>query len=345
MNVQSAIRSRRVLLTLATVVLAIGLVAIPQVRWRVQVVALHLSGEIPDITLGEVLHYMGPGSDQSMRHLIARRNPHAAIRNFKTSEQDAAAGAQIFLNQCSDCHGPDGTGSQVAPALAGREFEHGNSDWAVYRTVRDGVASTAMQSTPDLSEDQRWQVISFVRSLDAATSAQASGEARAAIVHEPVSFAEIAAKVQPDADWLTYSGSYAGTRHSSLHGIDRSNVDRLALKWLHQFDDRPVLEVTPLVRNGLMFISAPGGIVQALDAATGRTVWSWRCTLPNDLGDKFGRVTRGLALLEDKVFTLRKTRSCTPWMRRRANSCGRQLSNRTTRSTTSRVRRWRFATS
>ena len=302
MNVQSAIRSRRVLLTLATVVLAIGLVAVPQVRWRVQVVALHLSGKIPDITLGEVLHYMGPGSDQSMRHLIARRNPHAAIRNFKTSEKDIAAGAQIFLNQCSDCHGPDGTGSQVAPALIGREFEHGNSDWAVYRTIRDGVASTAMPATPDLSEDQRWQVISFVRSLDAATSAQASGEAVAAIVHEPVSFAEVAAKAQPDADWLTYSGSYAGTRHSSLHGIDRSNVDRLALKWLHQFDDRPVLEVTPLVRNGLMFISAPGGIVQALDAATGRTVWSWRCTLPNDLGDKFGRVTRGLALLDDKVF-------------------------------------------
>jgi alcohol dehydrogenase (cytochrome c) len=302
MNLPSAVRSRRVLIALAAVVLAMSVIAVPQLRWRVQVIALHLAGKIPDITLGEVLHYMGPGSDQSMRHLIARRNPHAAIRNFKTSEQDVAAGAQTFLNQCSDCHGPDGTGSQVAPALVGRELKHGDSDWAMYRTIRDGVAGTAMRATPELSENQRWQVLSFVRSLGAASSAMANGETIAPVVHVPVPFAELAAKAQPDADWLTYSGSYAGSRHSSLRGIDRSNVDRLALKWLHQFDDRPVLEVTPLVRNGMMFISMPGGLVQALDAATGRTLWSWRCTLPKDLGDKFGRVTRGLALLDDKVF-------------------------------------------
>lgn len=302
MNLQSAIRSRRVLLTLALcVVLAMG-VAVPQVRWRFQVVMLHLAGKIPDITLNEMVGYMMPGSDQSMRHLILRRNPHAAIRNFKTSQQDIEAGAKTFLNQCSDCHGPDGSGSQVAPALVGREFEHGDSDWAVYRTIRDGVASTAMPATPDLVEDQRWQVISFVRSLAAATSAEATGAAAQPVIRVTASFDEIAAKAHPDADWLTYSGSYAGTRHSSLHGIDRTNVDRLALKWLHQFETKPVLEATPLVRNGMMFVSLPGGVVQALDAATGRVVWSWKCTLPSDLGVKFGRPTRGLALLDDKIF-------------------------------------------
>ena len=108
MNVRSAIRSRGLLLALVIFVLLAALVAVPQVRWRIHVVALHLSGKIPDITLGEVIGYMGPGSDQTMRFLITRRSPYAVIHNFKSSEKDIAAGGKIFVENCSSCHGPDG---------------------------------------------------------------------------------------------------------------------------------------------------------------------------------------------------------------------------------------------
>ena len=308
------------------------------------VLLLHVAGEIPDITLQEVVAYMLPGSDQSMRHLIARRNPFAVIRNARTSQDDIEAGATIFLNHCSFCHGTDGTGSQAAPELVGREYTHGDSDWAMYRTIRDGVAGAGMPATPDLSEDQRWQVISFVRSLDAAKKANATDAAERPAIRVTASFAEIAAKAQPDADWLTYSGSYAGTRHSSLHGIDRTNVNRLALKWLHQFETKPVLEVTPLVRNGVMFVSPPGCAVQALDAATGRTVWSWKCTLKDDLGENWVDPRAASRCSTTRSFSLRRMRVCSRWMRRQANSCGRRSSSRTPRPTTSRARRWRFAT-
>lgn len=300
-SVRSATRSRRILILLATcVALAIACVAVPQIRWRTQVVLLHVAGKIPDISLGEVIAYMMPGSDQVMTELIERRNPYAAIKNAKTSDRDVASGAESFLVNCSSCHGPDGGGSQIAPALVGREFKHGDSDWAVYRTIRDGVAQTAMPATPGLTETQRWQVIAFVRSIGLASGNKTAEHAARPVIE--ASYETIAAQAQPAEDWMTYSGSYAGTRHSSLQGINRSNVNRLALKWLHQFEGRPVLEVTPVVRSGMMFISRPPCAVQALEAATGRTVWSWRCTPKNDLGGEFGIINRGVGLLDDRIF-------------------------------------------
>ena len=263
---------------------------------------LHVTGKIPDIGLGEVIAYMSPGSEQSLFDLIDRRNPYAVIKNLKTSDRDVASGAALFLNHCSSCHGPDGAGSQIAPALVGREFKHGDSDWAVYRTVRDGVPTTAMPATTQLTESERWQVISFVRSLGAVNGNKVADPSAHPLHDVTASYETIAAKSQPDADWLTYSGSYSGTRHSSLRAIDRSNVHQLSLKWVHQVDRQLALEVTPLVRGGLMFVTVPPCTVQALDAATGHTVWSWQCQRLNTLGGEFGNVNRGVALLDDKIF-------------------------------------------
>jgi alcohol dehydrogenase (cytochrome c) len=303
MTGRSATRSWRILFALATcIALAIACITVPQIRLRLHVLLLHVTGQIPDITLSEVIAYMMPGSDQVMPHLIDRRNPYAVIQNAKTSDRDVASGAVLFLNKCSSCHGPDGGGSQVAPALVGRDFKHGDSDWAVYRTLRDGVAQTAMPATPELSETQRWQIISFVRSLGSASSNKATAKAARPVAEVTASYETIAAKAQPDADWLTYSGSYAGTRHSSLRAIDRSNVKQLTLKWLHQLENRPPLEVTPVVRDGIMFIAAPPCTVRAVDAATGRALWNWQCQRLNELGGEFGTHSRGVALLDDKIF-------------------------------------------
>jgi alcohol dehydrogenase (cytochrome c) len=272
--------------------------AIGQVRWRVEVIALHLQGKIPNIELGEVLAYMLPGSEQSMAFLIERRNPYAVIQNYKTSAADVQAGSQLFLARCASCHGTDAHGGAQAPSLVGRELKHGDSDWAVYRTIRDGVPDTAMVATPDLTETQRWQLLSFVRSMNgSASSAAAAPPLQSAFVKVP--FDEMAAKREPDADWLSYSGSYTGTRHSKLDQLDRSNVHRLTLKWARQFEGDPRLEPTPLVRNGVMFLSVPPCIVTALDAATGQTLWKWQCEILIHRG--YGN-NRGVALLDDKVF-------------------------------------------
>ncbi len=271
------------------------------IRWRVQVIALHLSGAIPDITLREVIAYMLPGSDQSMAFLIEQPNPYAIIRNFRTSESDIQAGSTLFLARCASCHGPDAGGGPLAPSLIGRELKHGESDWAVYRVIHYGVPNTPMLGTPDLSEVQRWQLLSFMRFLNVPVSSEErKTEVRSAAVDVP--FEEIAQKRESDSDWLTYSGTYTGARHSTLNQIDGDNVDRLALKWVHQFEGNPRIEATPLVRDGVMFMSVPPCSVSALDAATGRAIWTWHCNLLTDIAGENGSNNRGVALLDDKVF-------------------------------------------
>src|SRR5207249_12093468 len=139
------------------------------------------------------------------------------------------AGATLFRSQCAECHAPDGSGGR-GPALIGRPFTHGESDWAVYRTIRFGIPNTAMGPHP-LPDTELWQVVAFVRSLDRGGRASASARNDSgSSVRVNVSYAELAAIREPAKDWLTYSGSYWSSRHSALTQINRTNVGRLALR-------------------------------------------------------------------------------------------------------------------
>src|SRR2546430_17607355 len=148
-------------------VLVAALVAImipAPVRWRAEVVLLSLAGRIPDIELKQLLAYMMPGSGQWLRPLIETHNPYAVVRNVKTTPADIQAGATLFRSQCAECHAPDGSGGR-GPRLIGRQFTHGESDWAVYRTIRLGIPNTTMGPHP-LPNAAVWQLEDFVRSFD-----------------------------------------------------------------------------------------------------------------------------------------------------------------------------------
>ena len=154
-------------LVTVSALLLIGLAVIwstPPVRWRLELVGLQVAGAIPDIALGELLTYIAPGSDQSMRRLIETRNPYAVIKNFHVSPTDIIAGGELYRAKCASCHAPDGSGGP-APALIAREYKHGASDWAIYRAIRLGISNTAMQPHP-LRPTQLWQLVAFVRTLD-----------------------------------------------------------------------------------------------------------------------------------------------------------------------------------
>jgi alcohol dehydrogenase (cytochrome c) len=158
-----------------------------------------------------------------------------------------------------------------------------------------------MQPTVPLTTAQRWQVISYLRFIDIPDRSQDSAAARPE--PRPVPAHELAGVRAPGADWLTYSGELRSSRHSELSQINRDSVGALATRWVHQFAGQPVLEVSPLVRDGVMFVSVPPCSVQALDARDGELLWSWSCTLLNDSASEIGgTVNRGVALLEDKVF-------------------------------------------
>ena len=80
----------------------------------------------------------------------------------------------------------------------------------------------------------------------------------------------------PAANWISYNGDYSGRRYSGLAEINPGNIERLRAQWVFHARDTKRLEVTPVVVNGMMFVTASND-ASALDARTGRVVWrhSW----------------------------------------------------------------------
>jgi alcohol dehydrogenase (cytochrome c) len=103
-------------------------------------------------------------------------------------------------------------------------------------------------------------------------------------------------------DWLTYSGNLGGWRHSALKQITPSNAKDLEMKWVFQTDSTEKLESTPLVVDGVMYVTEPPNTIVALDAKTGRIFWIYQYQVAPDARVCCGRVNRGLAILGDTLF-------------------------------------------
>ncbi len=103
-------------------------------------------------------------------------------------------------------------------------------------------------------------------------------------------------------NWFTYSGDYSGRRYNLLKQIHTGNVEQLAVEWVFQTRTPDKFEATPLVIDGIMYLSAPDGHAYALDAGTGRLIWSYQYKLPEKMPLCCGLPNRGLAALGDKVF-------------------------------------------
>ena len=102
--------------------------------------------------------------------------------------------------------------------------------------------------------------------------------------------------------WLTYSGTYGAQRYSTLDQVNRDNVDQLQPAWTYQTRSLQKFEVSPLVVDGVMYISEAPSDASALDLRTGRPVWRYRRSLPEGIVTCCGQVNRGVALLDDQVF-------------------------------------------
>lgn len=118
-----------------------------------------------------------------------------------------------------------------------------------------------------------------------------------------VSYDRIRKAASEPGSWLTYSGNYEAQRFSPLTEITPANVHGLKPIWIYQAQDRGQVESTPLVFDGVMYVTEPPTVVTALDLRTGRRLWRWERPLPNDLDTiGFGRVNRGAAVLGDTVY-------------------------------------------
>jgi alcohol dehydrogenase (cytochrome c) len=103
-------------------------------------------------------------------------------------------------------------------------------------------------------------------------------------------------------NWLTYSGGYFSQRYSTLTQIAPDNVKTLELQWMYQAAVAGAWQTTPLVVDGVMYLTQRPNDVVALDAKSGRVYWIYRHQLDPTQIVCCGANNRGLAILGDTLF-------------------------------------------
>jgi len=107
---------------------------------------------------------------------------------------------------------------------------------------------------------------------------------------------------QEPQNWLTYSGGYASQRHSLLTQITPANVRNLDLQWILPNQVFGAWQSSPVVVDGIMYVTQRPNDVLALDAKTGRVFWQYRYTVSSDARVCCGANNRGVAILGDTLF-------------------------------------------
>ena len=117
-----------------------------------------------------------------------------------------------------------------------------------------------------------------------------------------VTFQDLLGGLNDGTKWLTYSGTYDGHRHSPLTQITPANVHQLTTQWTFQTGVLGSFQATPIVIDGVIYITGFQNNAWAIDARSGRQIWRYRRDLPDQMTLCCGPVNRGMAVLGDRLF-------------------------------------------
>jgi quinohemoprotein ethanol dehydrogenase len=127
-------------------------------------------------------------------------------------------------------------------------------------------------------------------------------------VAEPEGFAAVdTARISAASaadEWLTYGGTYDEQRHSKLDKINKENVSQLGVAWTYDLATNRGVESTPIVVDGVMYVTSAWSVVYALDAKTGAEKWVYDPAVDRAVGVKAccDVVNRGVAVYDGKVY-------------------------------------------
>ncbi len=121
----------------------------------------------------------------------------------------------------------------------------------------------------------------------------------ASILTSPV----LAADGATQNDWPSYGGTQAAWRYSALDQVNTGNVQKLAPAWVFQTGDyENGLQATPIVIDGVLYLSTSSNWVFALDGATGRVIWEYHFPLDPTARFQYSKQNRGVAVAYGRVF-------------------------------------------
>ena len=248
----------------------------------------------------------------------------------------AADGEDSYQTRCALCHGGDGVGTDRAVSIIPTLQTSATARLAAI--ITEGVSSKGMPAVA-MPADELGPLVAYLKTLAAAASPGArdprapqprtgslslvgGGALSGTILNESGFDAQIRTEdgdlhflrragnayredtIEPFVDWSSYNGSATSNRHSPIDQIDRNNVDQLTTEWFFPIHDMRMVEGTPVVIAGVMYVTAANQ-VYALDAATGREIWRYSQPRTEGLvGDPAIGLNRGVAVREDLLFTV-----------------------------------------
>ena len=120
----------------------------------------------------------------------------------------------------------------------------------------------------------------------------------------PVTGARLLGAASEPGNWLTHGGTYLEQRFSTLTQVNDGNVAKLGLAWSYDLDTNRGQEATPLIIDGVMYTTTAWSKVVALDAATGRELWTFDPKVPGERGFSAccDVVNRGLAAYGGRLY-------------------------------------------
>jgi quinohemoprotein ethanol dehydrogenase len=119
-----------------------------------------------------------------------------------------------------------------------------------------------------------------------------------------VDAARIEAADSEPGSWLAHGRTYDEQRFSPLSQISGANVGQLGLAWSYRTNTKRGLEATPIVVDGVLYATGTWSVVYALDAATGREIWTFDPQVPREKGRDAccDVVNRGVAVWKGRVY-------------------------------------------
>lgn len=119
---------------------------------------------------------------------------------------------------------------------------------------------------------------------------------------KPVTQERLLKSTEDPSSWLMYGGNYQSWRFSPLKDVNRQNVKKLTPAWMFQTGIPGQLEASPIIADGILYLTASYNHAYALDAVTGDPIWKYDHPLPDDMRVCCGPTNRGVAIADDKVF-------------------------------------------
>jgi alcohol dehydrogenase (cytochrome c) len=236
--------------------------------------------------------------------------------------QNVDAGRKAFESRCARCHGADGNGGEMGPPIAQRLPPL--DDQALSKLIHEGIPAKGMPPNV-INDPEVGDLVRFLRTIQRRADDNpiirgrftlTDGRAiEGQIVGEGFDDVQVRTDekkivllrrsgeryraVTSEANWPTYNGETGGNRYTTLTQITKENVGRLTPRWMFTVPDVGSLQGTPIVVDGVMYVTAPNECY-ALDAGTGRRIWHFK--RPRTKGVTQGGANRGAGIAGDRLF-------------------------------------------